>query len=229
MKRSYISPEYLYNNVYGTYNSLEQSSFFGSKMLKIEDSLDNSSQSIIYYQNQNKEQLDLSVEKLLPSYIYSASDDKLLNHTMTMSLAQSKSQMNSNTQWVIDIKLQNILDNYLFAILKSSRTFEGVRTFMTSNNDVDFFIKEYIVKNVAPLYKLDKIELFLKYNNIISSSNLKFNNTWDSTTNDVLYKFSKFETKTSFNLSTTEVTFSQQKDGSQYNFNYFFNIYWVRI
>ena len=79
MRRSYISPEFKYDKVFGTYNMLEQSSFFGSKMLEIEDTISISNQSILYYQTSNKEQLDISVENSLPSIIYVSSDDKLQN------------------------------------------------------------------------------------------------------------------------------------------------------
>ena len=37
MRRTYISPEYYYNNVYGTFNMVEESNFFGAKMLEVED------------------------------------------------------------------------------------------------------------------------------------------------------------------------------------------------
>ena len=59
MRRNYISPEYDYVKVYGTYNMTEQSSFFGSKMLKIDDSVSLDNQNLIYYQNINDEQIKL--------------------------------------------------------------------------------------------------------------------------------------------------------------------------
>jgi hypothetical protein len=51
MRRSYISPEFEYNRVFGTLNMKEESSFFGSKMLEIEDSLELHNQGIVYFQN----------------------------------------------------------------------------------------------------------------------------------------------------------------------------------
>jgi len=61
MRRDYISPEYKSVRVYGTFNMLEESNFFGSKMLEIEDSIIISNQEIIYYQNENGEQIDYSI------------------------------------------------------------------------------------------------------------------------------------------------------------------------
>jgi hypothetical protein len=51
MRRSYISPEFDHNDVYGTFNMIEESNFFGSKMLEIEDSIYIDVQNLIYYQN----------------------------------------------------------------------------------------------------------------------------------------------------------------------------------
>ena len=118
MRRTYISPEFKYEKVYGTFNMLEQSSFFGSKMLEIEDSITIGQQSILYYQTSNKEQLDASVENSLPSIVYNSSDDKLANHTLLKDEAQSAYELDNNTKWILDINLNNILSNYIFATLK---------------------------------------------------------------------------------------------------------------
>ena len=56
MRRNYISPEFNYVPVYGTLNMEEESSYFGSKMLEIEDSINIGNESVVYYQNQNNEQ-----------------------------------------------------------------------------------------------------------------------------------------------------------------------------
>ena len=46
MRRTYISPEFDYKPIFGTMNMLEQSSFFGSKMLEIEDKIDIKNENI---------------------------------------------------------------------------------------------------------------------------------------------------------------------------------------
>ena len=90
MRRSYISPEYQTKAVYGTLNMLEESTFFGAKMLEIEDSITIDTLDIIYYQNQNGEQLDLSIESSFASIVYSSSDDKKSNHTLVLDPSQPK-------------------------------------------------------------------------------------------------------------------------------------------
>ena len=58
MRRNYISPEYKYVTKGGTFNMLEQTSFFGSKMIDIQDRISISNENVIYYQNSNFEQLN---------------------------------------------------------------------------------------------------------------------------------------------------------------------------
>lgn len=229
MRRTYISPEYKYNKVYGTYNMLEQSSFFGSKMLEIEDSINISNQSILYYQTANKEQLDISVENSLPSIVYNASDDKLQNHTISKDDSQTSYELEKNTKWILNINLNAILTDYLFSILKQYRTFEGVKNSMTTYNDVDFAIKEYIKNNVINRYKLKNIELYIKYRDIHNQNVLRYQNTWTPTINQPANVIKKIQTDTAYDYSTMKVFFSQEQPSDKYSFEYFFDLIFEKI
>jgi hypothetical protein len=231
MRRTYISPEFEYSRVYGTFNMKEESSFFGSKMLEIEDILDLNNQSIIYYQNLNKEQIDLEIETSLSPVVYSLSDDKKNNHTLVLDDNQSESQRNSQTKYVITIQLKTILENYLFAILKQYRTFEGVRNVMCSNNNVNFSIKEYISKNILDRYKFEKVELYLRYVDLRDQNVRRFINNWYSS-DDIIVKenlLSKVQTETEFDESSVKVLFNQEKSSQQYSFEYYFKLSWVKL
>ncbi len=231
MRRTYISPEFEYNRVYGTFNMKEESSFFGSKMLEIEDMLDLNNQSIIYYQNLNKEQIDLEIETSLSPVVYSLSDDKKNNHTLALDDNQSESQRNSQTKYVMTIQLRTILENYLFATLKQYRTFEGVRNIMCSNNNVNFSIKEYISKNILDRYKFEKVELYLRYVDLRDQNVRRFVNSWYSL-DDIIVKeniLSKIQTETEFDESSVKVLFNQDKSSQQYSFEYYFKLSWVKL
>ncbi len=229
MRRTYISPEYKYNKVYGTYNMLEQSSFFGSKMLEIEDSINISNQSILYYQTANREQLDISVENSLPSIVYNASDDKLKNHTLLKDDSQTSYELEKNTKWILDINLNAVLTDYLFSTLKQYRTFEGVKNIMTTYNDVDFAIKEYIKNNVINRYKLKNIELYVKYRDIHNQNVLRYQNTWNPTVNQTDNILKKIQTDTAYDYSTMKVLFSQEQPSDKYSFEYFFDLIFEKI
>ena len=232
MRRDYISPEFDYTRTFGTYDMNESSSLFGSKMLEIEDELDLHNQSIIYYQNLQKEQIDISVESSLPAIIYSVSDDKKSKHTLSINETQNEFQRNGNTKYILTIRLQELLIGYIFATLKNSRTFEGIRNKMCRKSDVDVSISEYINKNVLNRYKLDKIDLYVKYNDLRSQTSLRFSNKWSAdidtiTTSNYLLK--KLEIDTSFDGSLAKINFNQEKSSQNYNFDYYFKLNFKKI
>jgi len=232
MRRDYISPEFDYSRTFGTYDMTETSSLFGSKMLEIEDELDLHNQSIIYYQNLQKEQIDISVESSLPAIIYSVSDDKKSKHTLSINETQNEFQRNGNTKYILTIQLEELLMGYIFATLKNSRTFEGVRNKMCRKNDIDGSISEYIIKNILNRYKLDKIDLYLKYNDLRSQTALRFSNKWSVDTDSIStnnYLLKKLEIDTSFDRSSAKINFNQEKSSQSYNFDYYFKLNFKKI
>ena len=108
MRRSYISPEFKYDDVYGTFNMKESTNYYGSKMLEIEDSIKISNDDIIYYQKLNGEQLDIIVESSLDSIVFSSSSSKKSNHTLKIDESQPKYQLEKDTKWILDINLKQI-------------------------------------------------------------------------------------------------------------------------
>ena len=243
MRRTYISPEFDYSPIWGTYNMREESTFFASKMLEVEDELTIDNQSLVYFQKANKEQLDESIENSLPSISYSSSENKRFNHTLVIDDSQTPTQRDNRCRYIMTIDLKTILTNHIFTTLKRWRTFEGVRNTMTKTEDVDFAIKEYIAKNVFDRYKLTKVELYLKYNQLNNQAILKYNNVWagytDTTTNRLAILPSdistnvnlvrNIETNTDFNQSRTIVTFTQEKEARSVNYDYYFTLLYEKI
>ena len=195
MRRDYISPEYKSVRVYGTFNMLEESNFFGSKMLEIEDSIIISNQEIIYYQNENGEQIDYSIESSLQSYNYSAITDKQVNHTLVIDNTQPLYQKNENTRWILTLDLEKIITNYIFANLKKYRTFEGVKKDMTIYDDVNVAISNYINFNVYNRYKVETIDLYVTYNSLRNQNILKFKNTWNRNVESSENKLTRVQTE----------------------------------
>lgn len=231
MRRTYISPEFEYTKVFGTYNMKEESSFFGSKMLEIEDSIEVHNIGIIYYQAGTKEQLDFEIESSLSPIIYSASDDKNQNHTLVIDDTQQQYQRESKTRYVLTIDLKTIITNFLFATLKQARTFEGVRNSMVANGDIDFAIREYITKNVYDRYVFDKIELYVRYIDLRLQNTRRFINTWNP--NEVIIKEGKLlrdiQTQIEFDNSKLVGIFSQEESSQQYSFEYYFKLFWKKL
>jgi len=232
MRRTYISPEFEYKKVYGTFNMKEESSFFGSKMLEIDDILELTDQSLVYYQNPNSEQLDLDIEKLTLPIVYSVSDYSKANQTLLIDDSQSEFQKNSNTRYTLTINLATILEEFLFATLKQYRTFEGVSNSMCYSGDVNFSMKQYILKNVVDRYRFNRIELFLNYIDLRDQNIRRFNNTWASNPGIVAVESNKLknlQTETEYDFSSIRVTFSQQRSSQLFSFEYYFKLYWEKL
>lgn len=229
MRRSYISPEFEHNPVYGTYNMVEESNFFGAKMLEIEDRVLIDMQEIIYYQMPNGEQLDLSVENTLKSYAYSAPIDKEKNQILSLDPRQTEYTKENLTTWNIDINLKGILSGYIFAELKRFRTFEGIRTGMNSYNDVNTAVNNYINNNVIDRYKISSIDLYVYYKELSTQSLLRYANSWNPNIVAPSNKLTKFQAEISSDGGYAKITFSQEKPSSLYAYEYFFNISFEKL
>lgn len=228
MRRTYISPEYHNNNIYGSYNMVEESNFFGSKMLEIEDFLEIINQDIIYYQKDTNEQLDLSVESSLTSIIFSSANSKLINHTLIVDKSQPEYQLNKNTRWILEINLYQILGDYIFSLLKKYRTFEGLKNIMTVEKDVNVAIKKYIDNNIRNRYKLTKVDLLIEYKDLRNQNILKWKNTWNSQLT-IDNRLNKLQTETASDQSKIKIIFEQERPAETFNYDYYFNISFEKI
>jgi len=225
MRRTYISPEFDYKKVFGTFNMKEESSFFGSKMLEIEDSLQLQDQSIVYYQNSKGEQIDLDIEKLSPPIVYSVSEDFKANHTLVLDDSQSDFLRNTTTRYILTINLETILENFLFATLKQYRTFDGVKSSMCYSGDINFSLKQYVIKNVVDRYKFDRVELYLNYVDLRDQNIRRYNNTWAINPSAISIESNKLK-----NVQTeTEYDFNQQKSSQLFSFEYYFKLFWEKL
>ncbi len=227
MRTTHISPEFIYQEANGTLSMLEKKSFLGSKLIKFADSISILNQNIIYYENTDNEQLNINSEILLPPIIYNTINDKG-NYTPTLNNTQPTSQLNNNTSWILFIDLKSLVINYLFATLKSYRTFEGIQNNMTKSNSINSAIDDYIIQNLLSRYQFDHIDLFINYNNL-NNNGLRFQNNFDSTIENNINLTKAYTSKTDLvNLNIT-LTFNQTQPSTLYSFNYYYNVYFIKI
>lgn len=229
MRRNYISPEYIQVPIYGTYNMLEESNFFAGKMLEIEDSIYISNQNIIYYQRPTGEQVDISIETSSPTQTYIASDSLKSYQRIFLDEAQLSSQIESNTKWIIDINLKGIITDYLFAILKKYRTFEGIFNNMTITNDINTSIISYIENNIINRYNFTQLDLYVSYKDLRDQNVLRYKNDWNPSIVSENNLLKKKQVDLSFDKSTAKITFVQEKSSSSFNFDYYFNVLFNKI
>jgi hypothetical protein len=198
-------------------------------MLEVEDNINISNQNIIYYQKSTGEQVDISIESSLTSQVYSASDNMKLYQTLVLDPTQLNYQKDGNTKWVLTVDLKDILTDYLFAVMKRYRTFEGISNNLTRTNDVNTAIKQYISNNVLNRYKFSKLDLYVSYKDLMQQNVLRYKNTWNPNIVSDVNLLKKAQKDLTFDESELKIFFSQEKSSSQYNFDYYFNILFEKI
>lgn len=229
MRRTYITPEFSKTPVFGTLNMAEESNFFGAKMLEVQDAIGVTNENLVWYQRPNGEQVDLDTENTLDPNTFSSSQAKLATHTLKVDEAQSQFSRDNSTRWLIDIDTRALLTSYVFAQMKSNRTFEGVRTQMTVFNNIDVALTRYIELNVLNRYRMSRIELFVRYVDLREQNALRFRNKWSDAVATPDYALNKFETVSDYEQKALRVIFTQEKPSTLYNFEYFFNVHYEKI
>lgn len=229
MRRNYISPEYKTDKVYGTLNMLEESNFFGAKMLEVEDSLLISNENFVWYEMLSGEQIDFETETTIDPKILSSSDTKKELHRIYLDESQTQYTKDTSTNWIMDINLNDILSKYIYAKIKNKRTFEGIRSNTTIYNDVNQAIYKYIELNVLNRYKISRIDLYLNYIDLKNQNVLRFQCNWNENIVNTNNLNRKFQTVFDFDSKNVRLTFKQEKPSTQYKFDYFFNLFFEKI
>jgi len=228
MRRTYISPEFFYKRIHGTLSMKEQSAFFGSKMMEIEEKLDITKDNLVYYQNSNGEQLDIDNEINLPEILYDATIDKNVNHRLSFDV-QTDEEKNDLTKWVMIINLKTIMRNYLFASLKKYRTFEGVKRDHVRNNSLDNSLFEYIDRNIFSRYELEKIEIYLLPIDLCGDNTLRYKNIYDPFIESSSNSFTTFTQTFTEDNSQIRISFKQPKVSKDFSFKYYYNLRFKKI
>ena len=254
MKDNLILKKYKNENVNGTFNLLEENTFFGSKVIEIEDDIiidDKSIQYFQYYYNVTdfNDQIQVSLSKNngyqyyeLDSYsenffILDSVDLKYNNHSIIMA-QQSDNDEKFNTKWIIDINTKNILREYIFAKIKERRTFKSLKYNNFYNNDINKSIYSYIELNIFDRYRFDYLDFYVKYtdirNNVVYSNLIlkkfdpKFKSDIESNENSVSNVNIQIDNFIDA-LANIKINYSQTKRSSDYKFDYYFNIYFKKV
>lgn len=222
MRKKYIVPEYKYVPSNGTFQMVEQSNFFCSKMLYMDNDIIINSNDLIYFQNNKGEQINENTEYGLSPITYNVFNNKNENHTFKKDLYNNS----LSTTWILNLNIRNIFINHIFALFKYNRTFEGFINTMSSHNSVDISIREYINSNVFDKYQLKDFKLYVLYNNIQEQSGLVNENIFSKDAiNGILVE--NIETKIVDN--NLNVIFNQINNVDMYNFKYYFDLTFTKI
>lgn len=218
MKRNYISPEYQYIPVSGTFEMREEKNYFSSLLMSLPEEIIINDNTITWYENIDSNQINLTQEELLPPKINDLSILKKDNHILRLSENQNDYEKLNLTKWDLIIDHKKILKEYIFSQIKKRRTFQGILNNDVNFNNINLAIRDYISKNILQKYELKKIEIFIEYNDLNNEDNFKYQNNW---TSDINRKIKRFNIKRKNKL---EIEFKQEKKGIEWNFDYYFNL-----
>ncbi len=228
MRKTYISPEFRYQPVPGTFNMREVNSMFGSKMMDIEDFISIDNNNIIYYQTEQGEQLNINLERNNGAVLYNTVEDKRTNHSIEVDSSQAQSQLESNTRWIITVDLRRILSNFLFATLKSRRTFEGVRNEATSYNNVNDAARQYVLTNLLSRYTLGDFKFWVRYVPLSTQGTLRYKNSFAESAQSGSVT-TKIQTSYNYDKSSVRIGFNQELPSNTHVFEYYFTMNYTKL
>jgi len=251
MRENLILKKYKQEPVNGTFNILEEPTFFSSKVMELEDDILLNNESIQYFQYfynaKDQTQIEQNLTKnngyqynILNKYqetffLLDVVELKLDNHTITQ-VSQNEIDKNNNTKWEIDVDIKNILKQYIFAKIKERRTFKSINYYNFINKNINESIYDYITYNILDRYEFNYIDFYVKYNDIkntsIYSNIRQFNPIFKSDIEDISHKTTGVNVQINNfvdSLANLKITYLQTKPSTDYTFDYYFNIYFKKI
>lgn len=238
MKSDLIITRFKTEPIIGTKSSYEQKTFFGSKMIDVEDEIIIDESSIQYSEifntgntNDNGYQYYEDIDNLEKIYLVSLSYTKYIYHSIDL-MAQSDMDLQNNTNWTLLISWKDILTDYLFYKLKEVRTFKCIKYTDVLSENINLYIRDYIKNNLLNRYQFTKLNLYVEYlpldtENINVRPNLQFDPTF---TENV-----KSDANLITNVNATvyndiiDVKYKQTQSSKTSKFNYYFDIVLTKI
>lgn len=238
MKSDLIITRFKTETVIGTKESNDTKTFFGSKMVDIEDVITVDNSKIQYsevYTTGNTEnngyQYYDDVDNKENIYLIDLSDVKYNNHSMSL-LSQSTVDLKSNTQWKLSINWKNILNDYIFYQLKNRRTFKCIKYTDVLSENINLFINNYISDNLLNRYQFSQLNFYVQYFDLedgdeFTDPNLSFNPIF---TADVRRSENLIANVNATVLdSTLTVNYKQTQSSENKKFNYYFDMIFTKV
>jgi hypothetical protein len=238
MKSDLIITRFKTQPIIGTKESNDTKTFFGSKMVDIEDTITIDNTEIQYSElfrtgttDNNGYQYYRDIDNLESIYLVNLTDVKDNYHTITL-VSQSVIDLTNNTQWTISIKWKDILRDYMFYKLKNRRTFKCIKYTDVLSENINLFIRDYIVDNLLNRYQFSQINFYVEYVDLqvgdeFSDPNLVF---------DPLFTIDVKKDENSIkNVNSTLsddlllINYKQTQSSSNKKFNYYFDLIFTKI
>jgi len=241
MKSNLMLKKFSTNTVPGTMNQKELRTFFGGKVMYLEDIISITDDTInfscvINDYNNGYQYFDVTTIPDDWETYFSENLTDLKSNNQTISLmSQNSDIMLNNTKWQIVINGSSILRDYLYFRLKEQRVFKMINANELYSNDITNAIYDYINKNIFSRYRLEKVTFYVKYynmqqQNIYSNIKLQYNpkfnvDVYDSNNliNANIIGFDPYK------FDSIILQYNQTKSSSQYSFDYYFDLTFSKI
>lgn len=237
MRTSFLNSEFIQVPTYGTMSMLEKRSFFGSKMMDIEDEILVDQQTIVFKEDPNtKEQTTAGAGSEVNNTSYNFDVLKSNYHTITFNSKQTQEERIELTSWELVLDVDALLEDYLFAKIKQARAFLDVYNSFTKDHNVDLAIRSYIVQNLMKRIEVKRINFYVQNFAIIDNpALLKYDPKYNlqvklnaiTKTGDA--KLDNVQIDKNLVDNTLIVIYNQKKNALQYKFDYYFDVVFGKI
>jgi hypothetical protein len=238
MKSDLMLSKFQTANVSGVFNLIEQKTYFGSKIIKLEDYVSIENQKIQYSEIFNDtnflyngyQYFDYQSYRGEKLYLKKLTDIK--KKYTTIELITKDTVYKNNTEWELTIDYTSILREYLFLKLKQNRIFKCVRPQDLLNKNINESIYSYIDFNLIDRFNFDKLVLYIQYYNIDNNNSyhydpyLMFNPQYNEKINIDTNVVNSVNL--SYRNNNIVVLYNQNKNYEAYKFDYYFDIYYKR-
>ena len=248
MKSNLIIRKYDTTPAKGVRSSKEIKSFFGSKLIDIEDTIYINDISIQYsevvdkvnIQNDHYQYYDPNILHPETNILRSLDDVKYENHSIDIysQTDPSVTSVNRNFEWIMVINAKNILREYLFLRLKESRVFKTITSTDLVERNVNSYINDYIDDNILNRYNIAELTFYANYFNVVNDATIfdkgqvlkgpNFNKSVFNV-NNVVKNVNIITPDYLNNLDTVKIIYNQIKDSRTYKFDYYFTISYKKI
>lgn len=227
-KISYISKEFDSVLIPGTYNMKEQKSFFGSKMMDLEDYIIIDEKSITFLEETNGEQTSGGGTETLNTY-FDFNVLKNNNHSINQTKLQTDLQRKEITKWTIDIDSEKLLIDYLYSKIKNARTFENVLNINTNSKNVNIAIKDYIKFNLLDRYEISDVKFYARYYLLEDNPEMNlYEPLYNLSAKDNNYFTNDISLTGSIENNDLKIEYTQSKNSLDYKFDYYFDLIFTR-
>jgi len=239
MKSDLIITRFKTEPIIGTKETNDVKTFFGSKMVDVEDVIiidDSKIQFSEYFktgttENNNGYQYYNDIDNLENIYLVNLIDIKFNNHNVNL-VSQSTIDLKNNTQWTINISWKNILREYIYYQLKNRRTFKCIKYTDVLSENINLFIRNYIEDNLVNRYQFSQLNFYVEYIDLnmgdeYNNPQLLFNPIY---TIDVKKDANLIKnTNSTVFDETLIVNYKQTEPSTKMKFNYYFELIMTKI